>query len=75
MLYIIFFIYKYHDNEKNARNLKEKRKKNAPFLVLGKKKRIKKTSTSPKWKCRGENKKKKIYAFLHLEHFEGLQDI
>lgn len=28
-------------------------KKNAPFLDFGKKKRIKKTSTTPKWKCRG----------------------
>lgn len=56
ILYIIFFIYKYHDNHKNAVNPE----KNAPFLGLNKKKRIKNLYTSQLGDIEEENKKKNI---------------
>lgn len=56
-----YFLYnKYQQIGKNAPNLKEKRKKNAPFLAFGKKKRTKKPPHKPIGLCRGENKKKNI---------------
>ena len=56
ILYIIFFIYKYHDNHKNAGNPE----KNASFLGLDKKKRIKNLYTSQLGDIEEENKKKNI---------------